>query len=71
MIQPLLIGGLLAYFDSDESGYVNSSHAYINAISLILCLIASIVFEHFTQIEILHLGMKMRVACCSIVYYKV
>lgn len=72
MIQPLLIGGLLSYFNpnlSSETPDINQ--AYIYATLLTLNMFVTLVFYHAIQIEILHSGMKMRVACCSLIFRKV
>lgn len=69
--QPLLIGGILSYFNSNSSEKANLEFALICAFGLALSMFASIILYHSSQIEILHSGMKIRVACCSIIYKKV
>jgi len=69
--QSLLIGGILSYFNSNGSNKTNLEYALICAFGLALSMFASIILYHSSQIEILHCGMKIRVACCSIIYRKV
>lgn len=71
MSQPIFIGKLLVYFDPDKSNTTSLSHAYIYASCLVLNIVTMIFMSHYCQVEMGHCGMKMRVACCSIVYKKV
>ncbi|XP_026805619.1 probable multidrug resistance-associated protein lethal(2)03659 isoform X1 [Rhopalosiphum maidis] len=70
MIQPILIGRLLAYFNHSESNIINSVQAYMYASGLLLNMLAIILLYHYSQVEMMHLGMKIRVACCSVIYKK-
>lgn len=70
-IQPLFIGGLLGYFTPDKLNNTNLTHAYMYAFGLVLNMIVTLVLYHAIQIEILQFGMKMRIACCSVIYKKV
>ncbi|CAI6363520.1 unnamed protein product [Macrosiphum euphorbiae] len=70
MTQPLLIGGLLAYFNNGGPNIIDSKHAYMYAFGLLLNMLATIVLYQYSRLEMLHIGMKIRVACCSIIYKK-
>ncbi|XP_025190824.1 multidrug resistance-associated protein 4-like, partial [Melanaphis sacchari] len=70
MTQPLLIGGLLTYFIHDGSNIKDLKYAYMYAFGLLLNMLANIILHHYSEVEMLHLGMKIRVACCSAIYKK-
>lgn len=72
MTQPLLIGGLLSYYNPNLSNKAhNINEAYMYAILLVSNMLVTLVMYHAIQIEILHCGMKMRIACCSLIFKKV
>lgn len=71
MTQPLLIGGLLAYFNPKGPTKGELDHAYICALGLTLNMMASMTIFHANFLEMFCFGMKVRVACCSIVFRKV
>lgn len=71
MTQPLLIGGLLSYYNPNLSNKAhNINEAYMYAILLVSNMLVTLVMYHAIQIEILHCGMKMRIACCSLIFKK-
>lgn len=69
--QPILIGKLLAYFDRNKSNTIDLKQAYMYASGLLLTMLFNILLFHYSQIEITHCGMKIRVACCSAIFKKV
>lgn len=71
MSQPIFIAGLLEYFNPDKSNTKGLNHAYYYASGLLLNMLANILLFHYSQMEMGRLGMKIRVACCSVIYKKV
>lgn len=70
MSQPILIGGLLAHLNRGSSAS-ELKYAYMYATGLLLNILANILLFHYSQVELSYCGMKMRVACCSLIYRKV
>ncbi|KAF0759728.1 putative multidrug resistance-associated protein lethal(2)03659 isoform X3 [Aphis craccivora] len=70
MSQPLFIGGVLAYFNPNETEKADLGYAYMCAFGLVFSMFTSMVLQNVTLIEILHCGMKMRIACCSMIFRK-
>ncbi|CAH1736130.1 unnamed protein product [Aphis gossypii] len=70
MSQPIFIAGLLEYFNPDKSNTKGLNHAYYYASGLLLNMLANILLFHYSQMEMGRLGMKIRVACCSVIYKK-
>nr|CAI5849600.1 unnamed protein product [Callosobruchus analis] len=69
MLQPLLMARLLSYYDSNAAEE-NKNEAYIYAILIIFVLFVSVLCQHSFQINILQLGLKLRIACCALIYRK-
>ncbi|XP_011138927.1 probable multidrug resistance-associated protein lethal(2)03659 isoform X1 [Harpegnathos saltator] len=67
VLQPLCLGRLLRYFNTKE---IDSTDAYIYAAGVILCSAVNVFVIHPYMMAILHMGMKIRVACCSLIYRK-
>ncbi|KAK0081216.1 hypothetical protein PV326_007800 [Microctonus aethiopoides] len=67
VIQPLVLGRFVQYFIDDN---ISVNEAYIYASCIILTAIINVIFESITWMEILHIGMKIRVSCCSLIYRK-
>jgi len=67
--QPLFLGKLIRYFTNPAS--MSKDDAYLHAGGVILCSGLAIVTLHPYMLGIMHIGMQMRVAACSLIYRKV
>lgn len=65
--QPLFLGQLISYYSEGEP---KAKEIYIYSAAIILCSMGNILFMHPFMFEILHMGMKMRTAACSMIYRK-
>ncbi|KAK5646813.1 hypothetical protein RI129_005277 [Pyrocoelia pectoralis] len=71
MSQPLLLAKLIAYYAPSTSTSITSKdEAYFYAAAVVLCSLLVVLFHYPYMIGVLHTGMKLRVACCSLVYRK-
>lgn len=68
-IQPLALGQLIAYYIPNQTE-ISEKEAYLYAGGVILCSLLSVFLTHPYMMGVLHLGMKLRVACCSLIYRK-
>ncbi|XP_060582248.1 ATP-binding cassette sub-family C member 4-like isoform X3 [Ruditapes philippinarum] len=68
VIQPLLLGGLIRYF-TPGSG-VSKTESYLYAMGVSLCAIMLAISHHPYFFGVQRIGMKMRIACCSLLYRK-
>lgn len=68
-LQPLFLIGLISYYDEPKT--VDSNfEAYYFAVGVILCSALSVMVIHPYMLGTMHVGMKMRVAMCSMIYRK-
>ncbi|XP_043284651.1 probable multidrug resistance-associated protein lethal(2)03659 [Venturia canescens] len=65
--QPLFLGRLLQFYSGANTSV---SEAYLYAGGIILCSAISVFFRNPYMMAVMHMGMKMRVACCSLIYRK-
>ncbi|XP_044260155.1 probable multidrug resistance-associated protein lethal(2)03659 isoform X2 [Tribolium madens] len=70
LLQPILLKKLLNYFDSNREN-VPQTQAYCYVLVLILASLAYLTSFHFTYLGLYSLGLKVRVACSSLVYKKI
>ncbi|EDV91220.1 probable multidrug resistance-associated protein lethal(2)03659 [Drosophila grimshawi] len=65
--QPICLFGIMAYFAGDDT---DLTKAQLYAAGLMAGTVFSVAFGHPYMLGVLHLGMKMRIALCSLVYRK-
>jgi ATP-binding cassette subfamily C (CFTR/MRP) protein 4 len=72
LTQPLFLGRLVRHFSAAESDTsITTEEAYIYAAGIVLCSALNVIVIHPYMMAIFHIGMKIRVACCSLIYRKV
>ncbi|KAG8242932.1 hypothetical protein J6590_056498, partial [Homalodisca vitripennis] len=69
--QPLFLGKLIEFFTvNQEHNKVTKEDAYMYAGGVVICSALSVFIMHPYMLGIMHIGMKMRVSCCSLIYRK-
>lgn len=69
LFQPFLIFRILLFFDQN-SLEENKTDVYIYAILLIILSALSVSISHYFSLQAAQVGMKMRIACSSLIYRK-
>ncbi|XP_040165805.1 multidrug resistance-associated protein 4-like [Anopheles arabiensis] len=69
IFQPQCLGGLVAYFAPGQQD-ISKEEAYSYAVGIILCSLVPVAIFHHFILYIFQIGMKIRVACCSLLYKK-
>ncbi|XP_011211265.2 probable multidrug resistance-associated protein lethal(2)03659 isoform X1 [Bactrocera dorsalis] len=67
--QPLFLGGLVNYY-ANPTNKDDKYTAYIYAMGVILCNVINVLFRHPYMLGIQHIGMKVRLAMCNLIYRK-
>lgn len=65
----MALGNLIRYYTPNQTD-ISESEAYMYAGIITLCSFLIVLFGHNYVMELQHTGMKMRVACCSLLYRK-
>ncbi|XP_012941427.1 multidrug resistance-associated protein 4, partial [Aplysia californica] len=68
VVQPLLLGGLIRYFTPDSN--MERKEAWLYAMGVSLCAVMLAVAHHPYFFCVQRIGMRMRIACCSLMYKK-
>ncbi|XP_044752072.1 probable multidrug resistance-associated protein lethal(2)03659 isoform X2 [Coccinella septempunctata] len=69
ILQPIAIGRLLDFY-SPSNTEITKDDAYIYAGAVVLCSLINVLVVHPYMLGVSHLGMKLRIACCSLIYRK-
>ncbi|XP_060519010.1 probable multidrug resistance-associated protein lethal(2)03659 isoform X2 [Cylas formicarius] len=69
LVQPLILGPLLRFYMPNEED-ITLTQAYWYAAGVVFCSLTNILISHPYMLGVLHFGMKLRVACCSLIYRK-
>lgn len=69
MAHPMLIGRLMAYY-SPQQIEITKEQAYLYATSIIGISLLNVMITHSYFFGLQQIGMKIRVACCSLIYRK-
>lgn len=69
VVQPLYLGTMLRYFTPGST--ITKDEAYISAAAVVACSAIPALMIHPIGMGVSHIGMKLRVACCSLIYRKV
>ncbi|XP_050309948.1 ATP-binding cassette sub-family C member 4-like [Anthonomus grandis grandis] len=66
---PIYIMRVFNYFQKDQSR-ISKEEAYFFATGIMLCSLIVMMIFHPYMMSAMHLGMRVRVACCSLIYRK-
>ncbi|GFN98114.1 cystic fibrosis transmembrane conductance regulator [Plakobranchus ocellatus] len=68
VVQPLLLGGLIRYFTPNSTTTRAEAWGYASGVSLCAIVLAVVHHPYFFCVQ--RIGMRMRIACCSLMYKK-
>lgn len=66
--QPVFLGKLVEFYSPGNT--MKPQEAYMYAAAVVACSALNVFVVHPYMMAILHMGMKFRVACCSLIYRK-
>jgi len=70
VFQPLLQGKIINYFTAKKSDR-DEQATLLNITYLIICTVAVVALTHHTTLLSQQIGMRLRIACSSLIYRKV
>lgn len=65
----MALGQLIAYYTPNQTE-ITQRDAYLYAGAVVICSLINVFVTHPYMMGVLHMGMKLRVACCSLIYRK-
>lgn len=72
VLSPIIVSWIITYFRiSDDIKPITKNEVLAYVGYLIICLLFSVFILHHSTLLSRKIGMKMRVACCSLIYRKV
>ncbi|KAK9869833.1 hypothetical protein WA026_003562 [Henosepilachna vigintioctopunctata] len=69
ILQPIMIGKLIDFY-SPSNTEITKDDAFIYAAGVVFCSLITVLVVHPYMLGVCHLGMKLRVACCSLIFRK-
>ncbi|OTF77078.1 hypothetical protein BLA29_012355, partial [Euroglyphus maynei] len=68
IVQPFLLGRVIRYFSTDDD--ITYGEACWSAAGVAICMACFISCHHPVMIQTMRIGMRMRTACCSLMFQK-
>ncbi|XP_059612038.1 ATP-binding cassette sub-family C member 4-like isoform X2 [Phlebotomus argentipes] len=69
VFQPLCLGGLVRYFAPGQTE-ITRNEAFHYAAGIVICSLVPVITFHPFILYIFQIGMKIRLACCALIYKK-
>lgn len=70
VVQTLALGQLILYYTPNQL-WMSKTQAYVYTIIIVTATLINLLGTHIYTFSLQHLGLKMRVACCSLLYRKI
>ncbi|KAF5286380.1 hypothetical protein FQR65_LT12631 [Abscondita terminalis] len=68
--QSLALGWLISHYNLTNKESTSKMHAYLYAAAIIFLTTLNVIFTHPYMVNATLLGLKMKIACCSLLYRK-
>ncbi|KYN05541.1 Multidrug resistance-associated protein 4 [Cyphomyrmex costatus] len=67
---PIIQGWIINYFSNNSNLKIEKSEVLIYIVLMVICSFISVMMMHHTILQSLHIGMRIRVSCSSLLYRK-